>query len=159
MCTRNSALVQSNLHEYNQWDRSMCQRQRWLLRDKRSRRRPLTFVQSLVGHAVDVARAALGDQPLHHGVDAGPPVRAPHAPAVGRDNARLLAPTPRKKDGDTRSGCPPGLTPDGGEVPHTDRAAGARVQVPADLKVGMVRAGPAKRRLDVKEAADSFSGR
>lgn len=37
----------------------------------------LTFVQGLVGHAVDVA--ALWDQPLHHHVDAGLPVGAPHA--------------------------------------------------------------------------------
>lgn len=35
-------------------------------------------MQGLVGHAVDVA--ALWDQPLHHHVDAGLPVGAPHAP-------------------------------------------------------------------------------
>ena len=37
----------------------------------------------------------------------------------------------------------PGLPPDCSEVSHTDSTARACVQIPADLKVGMVCAGPA----------------
>lgn len=51
--------------------------------------RRLTFVQSFVGHAINVARAAFRDQPLHHRVDTGSPVRAPHAATVKTDKARL----------------------------------------------------------------------
>lgn len=48
-----------------------------------------TFMQSLVGHAVDVARAALWDEPPHDCVHTGLPVRAPHASTerhVPKDN-------------------------------------------------------------------------
>lgn len=48
---------------------------------------------------------------------------------------------------ETRSRRPPGLAPDCSEVSHTDGAAHACVQIPADLKVGMVRAGPANTQL------------
>lgn len=44
--------------------------------------------------------------------------------------------------------CLPGLAPDGSEVSHADSTAHACVQIPADLKVGMVRAGPAKQPSD-----------
>lgn len=43
----------------------------------------VTFVQSFVGHAMDVAGAVLGEQPLHDHVHTGLPVRAPHAPTEG----------------------------------------------------------------------------
>lgn len=52
--------------------------------------RRLTFVQRFVGHAVDIARAAFRDQPLHHRVDAGSPVGTPHAPTAKTDGVTAL---------------------------------------------------------------------
>lgn len=45
-----------------------------------------TFMQSLVGHAVDVARAALGNEPPHDGVHTRLPVGAPHASTAAQTN-------------------------------------------------------------------------
>lgn len=40
-------------------------------------------MQRFIGHAIDVAGAALGDEPLHHRVHTGLPVRTPDAPTDG----------------------------------------------------------------------------
>lgn len=103
----------------------------------------LTFVHSFVGHAIDVAGAALRNQPLHHCVHAGLPVGTPHAPTDGEKpvfntNACSLNTTKVKTDV-CRSSCSPGLTLDLSEVTHTHSTTYTSVKVPADLQVGMVR--------------------
>lgn len=96
-------------------------------------------MQSFVGHAVDEARAALRNEPLHHRVDARLPVRTPHTPTERRDRPGQRT-SIRGRTGGGR--CSPGLTLDFRKVTDTDGATHPRVQVPADLQVGMIRVWP-----------------
>lgn len=82
-------------------------------------------MQSLVGHAVDVARAALGNEPPHDGVHTRLPVGAPHAST--------------------------GLTFDLSEVTDTDCMTRSSVQIPTDLQTGVIRLRPAVLILTVRE--------
>lgn len=112
----------------------------------------LTLVESFIGHAVDVAGAALRDKPLHHRVHTGLPVRTPDGPTDGQTkpfNTTELTRNRRQREtcvcvtGLQGSPC---LTLDFCEVTNTHSATHTRVEVPANLQVGMVCVWPENKK-------------